>query len=132
MRERKFNVVFCILRFIRFIWSMLFKPQKLDIVLKRIQHNISSTSTTRYRRAEVLAKVLLSVDIFIFNPPTRRSKAYFSQHHSAFQMNLHEIRIVAEGVSRVGLFTLETRRLWQHFSTCDPQNLKLFEDASTA
>jgi hypothetical protein len=48
--------------------SMLFKPQKLDILLKRIHHRLSSASTIRYRRAEVLAKVLLSIDIFIFKP----------------------------------------------------------------
>jgi hypothetical protein len=43
--------------------SMLFKPQKIGIVLKRLQHDLSSASTIRYRRAEVLAKVLLSIDI---------------------------------------------------------------------
>jgi hypothetical protein len=43
--------------------SILFKPQKLDIVLERIHHYLSSASTIRYRRAEVLAKVLLSIDI---------------------------------------------------------------------
>jgi hypothetical protein len=44
--------------------SILSKPQKLDIVLKRIHHHFSSASTIRYRRAEVLAKVLLSIDIY--------------------------------------------------------------------
>jgi hypothetical protein len=43
---------------------MHFKPQKLDIVLKIIECDLSSASTIRYRRAEVLAKVLLSIDIF--------------------------------------------------------------------
>jgi hypothetical protein len=52
--------------------SMPFKPQKLDIVLKRIQRDFSSASTIRYRRAEVLAKVLLSVDIFMFTLSERR------------------------------------------------------------
>jgi hypothetical protein len=45
---------------------MLFNPQKLDTVLKRIHYHLSSESTIRYRRAEVLAKVLLSIDILIF------------------------------------------------------------------
>jgi hypothetical protein len=52
MMESNFNSVYCILQFIRFIWSMLFKPQKLDIVLKRIECHLSSASTIRYRRAE--------------------------------------------------------------------------------
>jgi hypothetical protein len=43
--------------------SMHFKPQKLDIILKRINHHLPSVSTIRYRQAEVLAKVLLSIDI---------------------------------------------------------------------
>jgi hypothetical protein len=46
--------------------SMHSKPQKLDIILKRIHHHLSSASTIRYRRAEVLAKVLLSIDIYFF------------------------------------------------------------------
>jgi hypothetical protein len=46
--------------------SMHFKPQKFDIVLKRIHHRLSSASTIRYRRAEVPAKVLLSIDIIEF------------------------------------------------------------------
>jgi hypothetical protein len=40
--------------------SNLFKPQKL-IILKRIQYDLSSASTIRYRRAKVSAKVLLSM-----------------------------------------------------------------------
>jgi hypothetical protein len=38
--------------------------EKLDIILKKIQHDLSPASTIRYRRAEVPAKVLLSIDIF--------------------------------------------------------------------
>jgi hypothetical protein len=52
--------------FIYLFISMLFKPQKLDIVLKRIEYDLSSASTIRYRRAEVPAKVLLSIDISKF------------------------------------------------------------------
>jgi hypothetical protein len=45
--------------------AMHFKPQKFDIILKRIHHHLSFASTIRYRRAEVPAKVLLSIDIFL-------------------------------------------------------------------
>jgi hypothetical protein len=55
--------------------SMHFKPQKLDIVLKKIECDLSSASTIRYRRAEVLAKVLLSIVIFCINSLLRHSKA---------------------------------------------------------
>jgi hypothetical protein len=58
MRESKFNIESFILSdlFVLFM-SIHFKPQKLDIILKIIHHHLSSASTIRYRRAEVLAKV---------------------------------------------------------------------------
>jgi hypothetical protein len=62
MMESEFNIESYLLLFM----SMHFKPQKLDIILKRIEYHLSSASTIRYRRAEVLAKVLLSIDIFEF------------------------------------------------------------------
>jgi hypothetical protein len=64
------NLIFCLIFFDLFIlfMSMHFKSQKLDIILTRIQHDLSSASTIRYRRAEVPAKVLLSM--FIFNVDT--------------------------------------------------------------
>jgi hypothetical protein len=43
---------------------MHLKPQKIDIVLKRIHYHLSSASTIRYRQAEVSAKVLLSMVLF--------------------------------------------------------------------
>jgi hypothetical protein len=59
--------------------SMLFKPQKLDIMLKRIHYHLSSALTIRYRRAEVLAKVLLSIDIFVVE-----NKNFFDQKIQIF------------------------------------------------
>jgi hypothetical protein len=60
--------MFCLIFFDFFVLfiSIPFKPQKLDIVLKRIEYDLSSASTIRYQRAKVLEKVLLSIDIFIF------------------------------------------------------------------
>jgi hypothetical protein len=62
------NLMLCFIFFDLFalFMSMHFKPQKLDIILKRIHHDLSSASSIRYRRAEVPAKVLLSIDIFTF------------------------------------------------------------------
>jgi hypothetical protein len=62
-----FATLFCIIFFGLFalFMSMHFKPQKLDIVLKKNHHHLSSALTIRYRRAEVLVKTLLYIDIFI-------------------------------------------------------------------
>jgi hypothetical protein len=46
---------------------MHFKPQKLDIKRKKRIHHLSSASIIRYRQAEVLAKVLLSINILILH-----------------------------------------------------------------
>jgi hypothetical protein len=61
----KVKSMLCLIFFDLFVlfMSMHFKPQNHDIILKRIHHHLSSASTIRYRRAEVLAKVLLSIDI---------------------------------------------------------------------
>jgi hypothetical protein len=73
--ESKVNVLYYPLCFIGFIcMDIHFKPQKLDIVLKRIKFHLSSASTIRYRRAEVLAKVLHSIDIFITSTRIRMPK----------------------------------------------------------
>jgi hypothetical protein len=55
----KVNSILCLIFFHLFnlFMPMLFKTQKLDIILKTIQDDLSSASIIRYRRAEVPAKV---------------------------------------------------------------------------
>jgi hypothetical protein len=50
--------------------------------LKRIEYDLSSASTIRYRRAEVLAKVLLSIDIFKYLNRSVDNEKYRSREKS--------------------------------------------------
>jgi hypothetical protein len=105
--------MFCIIFFYLFVlfMSMHFKTQKLDIVLKRIHHDLSLALTIRYRRAEVLAKVLLSIDIpsLIFN------------------VNFHLLLLAKHKIGYIGIsiacftntqFHTETYRKVHHLEIC--------------
>jgi hypothetical protein len=84
----KVNSLLCLTFFFLFalLMPMLFRPQKLDIMLKRIECHLSSASTIRYRRAEVLAKVLLSIDIFFIPSLKERHQKHLSHRDSVIEV----------------------------------------------